>query len=540
MQFYHDRQRDLLIYERPSPLFLAHVPHTSINGSYVAVKHTLQNAQTLRWLGYPVAPVLTDQNYDWPIGPGKSPGEHQKLTTNFMLIHPKCFVLSDPGTQKTMSALWAADALMQQYPPGKCRCLIVGPLNVIETVWVDEIWSNLLGRRTFEILYGDEQKRLKALAKKPDFAIVNIDGVGVGAQTYADDKHIRKSFCLAGFSKALFEDTDIKIILIDEADGYVDSTTKRHRIARAVYADRPYLWMLTGTPTSQRPDEAYGLAKMVNNALGKSYTSFRDETMFQVGPHIWRPKKDGYEKAFAILTPAIRFTLEEIWKDRPSLTTALHQVSLTSDQQNAALSLKRTLQIQLQNGKKLTAANEAVARGKLLQIILGAVYDEHHKVHVLDAEPRYQQVEQIITSAKHKVLIFCPLTSVVDLLYKRLSRRWKCGVINGHVAPGARMSIIKAYRDEANFKVMIVDAQSVSHGINQFTVADTVIWMAPIDKTRLYIQGNRRVWRPGQKNPVTVHQITATPLEQEMYRRLETNTSMQGALLSWIRKGGIN
>lgn len=538
MQFWHDPDRRLLIYEKPSALVEQHVPEAvRVNGSFVAVPQTLRNSQVLRWLGYPVAPIVTD--YDWPIGPGKVPGPHQKLMTNFQLLHPKCFNLSDPGTQKTLPALWAADWLMQQFPKGKCRCLIVGPLNVIETVWVDEIWSNLLGRRTFEVLYGNEEKRLRLLEKKPDFAIVNIDGVGVGARTYRNDKNIRTRIELDGFAQALNNDPDIKIVIVDEADGYVDSRTKRHHIARQIFGPRPYLWMMTGTPTSQRPDEAYGLAKLVNNAFGKSYTSFRDETMQKAGPFAWRPRPDGYRKAFQLLTPAVRFTLEEIWHDRPEQRTVLHEVALTEPQKKAAAELKRHLLVELQGGKKLTVANEAVARAKLLQIILGAVYDDTHKVHSIDAEPRYLAIEEIIAQAKHKVLIFCPLTSVVNLLYQRLHKRWRSGIINGHVAPSERMAVIRAYRDEADFKVMIVDAQSVSHGINQFTVADTVVWMVPIDKTRLYIQGNRRVYRPGQKNDVTVHRITATPLEKEMYRRLDTNTSMQGALLAWIRRGEI-
>jgi hypothetical protein len=540
MQFYHDAARKLLIYERPSPLVAQHVPDAvQVNGQYVAVPQTLRNSQVLRWLNYPVAPIITDQNYDWPIGPGKTPGQHQKTMSNFQVVHPKNFNLSDPGTQKTLPALWAADWLMNRFPPGECRCLIVGPLNVIETVWVDEIWSNLLGRRTFEVLYGDEQKRLRLLAKRPDFAIVNIDGVGVGAHTYRSDRKMRTSVRLDGFSKALAEDKSIQIIIVDEADGYVDSRTKRHHIAREIFGSRPYLWMMTGTPTSQRPDEAYGIAKLVNNAFGKSYTGFRDETMTKIGQFKWIPRKDGYEKAFQLLTPAVRFALEEIWQNRPALSTVLHEVALTEEQKKAASDLKRALLIQLQGGKKLTVANEAVARAKLLQIVLGAVYDDLHKVHKIDAEPRYQRIEEIVASAKHKVLIFCPLTSVVNLLHYRLQKRWRCGIINGHVAPSERMAVIRAYRDEADFKVMVVDAQSVSHGINQFTVADTVVWMVPIDKTRLYIQGNRRVYRPGQKNDVTVHRITATPLEKEMYRRLDTNTSMQGALLSWIRRGKI-
>ncbi len=37
----------------------------------------------------------------------------------------------------------------------------------------------------------------------------------------------------------------------------------------------------------------------------------------------------------------------------------------------------------------------------------------------------------------------------------------------------------------------------------------------------------------------TGYQIVATKLEQEIYRRLENNTSLQGALLEMIRKGDL-
>ena len=73
----------------------------------------------------------------------------------------------------------------------------------------------------------------------------------------------------------------------------------------------------------------------------------------------------------------------------------------------------------------------------------------------------------------------------------------------------------------------------------EFVVANTVIWVTPTDKTRLYIQGNARAHRPGQKFPVSVYQIVSTKLEQEIFKRLETNTSLQGLLLSMVQKGEL-
>lgn len=537
MNFFFDKPRNLLVYETPSPLHAAQLLQSlpeakQINGAYVAVPATLKNSQTLRYLQWPVAPVIGHHNYDFPIEPGRRPLEHQLTMCNFQLLHPRCFNLSDPGTMKTLPALWGADWLMRQNPGW--RTLIVAPLNVIESVWAKAIFSNFLASRSFELLHGPAEKRRALLAKKPDFALINVDGVGIGA-------HTRNKFELGGLSKDLAEDDAIKVLIIDEADSYCDAQTKRHRVARLAIGKRPYTWMLTGTPTSQAPTDAYGLGKFINNALGKSFRQFQEETMFKVGTSTWgwKPRKDGYATALKLLTPAIRFDISDVWKDAPECTTQQRLVPLTDEQKRQMAALKRDLQVTMQSGKVIDALNEVTARQKFIQISLGMVYDDQHRAHKVDAAPRYEEVERIINSTKRKVLIFSPLTSIVDFLKSTLGKKWKCGVINGAVNRSERPDIIQTFVDDPENKIMIVDAQSMAHGVNDFVVADTVIWIAPIDKTRLYIQGNKRSHRPGQRWPVTVYQIVSNKAEIEMFRRLETNTSMQGLLLDAVRRGDL-
>src|SRR5262245_29379107 len=103
MEFYHDQKRKLLIYGNQTRFLSDQVCQAipeakQINGSYLAVPRTLRNSQILRLFNLPVSPVLTDENYSWPRHPSiKQPYESQKLTTNFMILHPRSFVLSDMG-----------------------------------------------------------------------------------------------------------------------------------------------------------------------------------------------------------------------------------------------------------------------------------------------------------------------------------------------------------------------------------------------------------------------------------------------------------
>lgn len=540
MNFYHDVARNLLIYPLVAPHLAAALPDARVirpNGrDFLAVPRTLHNLQVLRWYDHPVPPIITDKTYDWPIEPGRKPLAHQRVMTNFMVLHRRCFNLSDMGAMKTMSALWAADWLMQQHE--NFRALIVAPLSTLETVWANAIFKNFLSRRSFEILHGDAARRLGRLNRLADFSIINFDGVGTDAHVHKRPRPGQKRIELDGFSKALADRSDIKLVIVDEASAYKDSTTQRHHIARQVIGTRDYLWLLTGTPTPNAPTDAYGLAKMVNNAFGKSFDAFKSETMIKA-PHSnfrWFPARDGYTKARALLTPSIRYDLKDVW-DGPEMSIQQREVPLTDEQIRLLATLKKNLQVVVASGKPITADNESAARQKFMQISLGAIYDEAHDVHYVDAKPRFAELKAIIDQAPGKILIFAGLTSVVNLLYREL-KAWSREVVNGDVGTKERARIFAAFQNADNPRLLIADPGTMAHGLDLWR-AQTVIWYGPTDKAELYAQANRRAHRPGQRFPVSVVQVVSNKLEQEIYRRLETNTSLQGALLDMIRRGEL-
>lgn len=533
MNFFHDRQRNALIYLALPPHIVSVLPEGKEANGYFVVPRTLRASQVLRHFNYPVPPIITDDNYDWPRHRAiKHPYESQKITANFMALHRRCFNLSDMGVGKTMATLWAADWLMRQHAPGSFRALIVAPLSILQRVWGDAIFRNFLGKRTFEILHGTSAQRLEALERPADFYIVNFDGLTVGA-------HTRKRLELDGFSAALAKRDDIQLTVIDEASAYKDAQTQRHRVTRLVLGKKPYLWMLTGTPTPNAPTDAYGLAKLMNNAYGKSFTMFRSETMMQVTQFKWVPQKEGYDKARALLSPSIRFDIKDVW-DGPEMTVQQREVPLTAQQIKLLKELKTHLQVMVKEGQNITVANEAAARQKFMQISAGAIYDADHSWHAIDAMPRIEELKSIIEESSGKILIFAGLTSIVNMLYKHLNARWACEVVNGDVSQKERSRIFEAFQADpvTGPRIIIADPGTMAHGLDLWQ-ARTTVWFTPTDKTELYLQANKRAHRPGQKYPVTVVQLVSNKLEQEIYRRLEANTSLQGALLDMVRRGEL-
>ena len=526
MNFFHDAVRQLLIYESPPLPVLQHVDHVPLNGKFIAIKQTLRNSQILRHYGLPVAPVMDE--YDWPAARGIIPWAHQKFAANFAVLHPRSFNLSDLGSGKTLSLLWACDFIMRQQPG--TRCLVVAPLSTLHSVWVQSIFANFLGRRTALVLHGSAEKRIDLLSQPADFYLINHDGVGVGA-------HTRRGLELDGFSKILAAREDIQICVVDEASAYKDAQTKRHRIARLVFGKKPYLFLATGTPTPQYPTDAYGLAKLVNNAFGKSFRTFQQESMYQQGPFKWLPKRDGYEQAARLLTPAIRFHIDDVWKDAPEMTVQTREADLTPEQKTMMSKLKKDLQIIVKSGQPITAANEAAARSKFLQISLGAVYDEGHKPHWVDAAPRLAVLKEVIEQSPRKILLLAPFTHVLTILEKACSE-YAYAVVNGATSQKDRTEIFRRFQDEDSPEIIIADPGVLAHGLN-LQRGRTIIWYGSVDKAELWQQANKRCHRPGQKHPVSVVQIVSNALEKEIFRRLANNLSLQGAMLDLLGRGEL-
>jgi hypothetical protein len=543
--FWLDDQRQLVIYPGTPGVLTQYIPELKIlSPQYFAVPNTLAALQVLAFYNYPTPPVMN--GYDYPIAPPLKPLPHQKIYANFLALHPRCFNLGDAGSMKTLPALWAMDVIMKAHP-APFKALIVAPLTLLDTVWTTAIFRNFLGRRTFSVLIGDGDKRIKQLEKDVDVYIINPDGLKVGAhiRRKVDPRRpSQKKIELDGFSKALAARSDIQMVIIDEASNFKDATTARHACATMIFGKKRYMWMLTGSPTPNRPTDAYGLAKLSNDAFGKSFKRFQTETMYPAGPYKWLPRPDGYAQAKRLLSPAVRFALSDIWAG-PPMTTQRRRVELTAEQKEHMKRLKNELQMIVKSGQAITAMNESAARQKLIQLSLGAVYDGDHFAHLVDAAPRYKELEEIIESTERKVVIFVPITSVVHLVVKYLREVWKkhkmswtCDFINGEVSgKGERQKIIQAFATEPNFKVIVVDPGVTAHGINEFVVADTAVWFGATDKAELWIQGNARIRRPGQQYPSNCFQIVSTGLEAEIFDRLESNTSMQGIMLDAIRRG---
>jgi SNF2 family DNA or RNA helicase len=482
----------------------------AIENNQVLVNWGFDEVQLLRNLGIKEAPSPILGRYAWP---GiYTPFDHQRTTAEFLTLHPRCFVFSEAGTGKTSAAAWAADYLMNH---GRVsRVLVVCPVSIMETAWRSDLFKTVM-HRTVAIAQGSRTKRQDIIKGNYEFVIINFDGVKVVQEELAD----------GGFD----------LIIVDEANAIKSVQTERWKALAALVKPTTRLWLMTGTPASQSPLDAYGLAKIVNpDSVPRFFGSFRDKVMTKLTMYKWVPKHDSKDVVHKILQPAIRFTKAECL-DLPDLLYTTREVPLTAQQAKYYDAIRKQMAT-IAAGEEITATNAAAMLNKLLQISQGSAYTDNRDVVEFDVSNRYRALTEVIDGTEHKVLVFMPFRHSLQMVQEMLIKDgYTVDAIHGDVSPTKRGEIIKRFQTEDTPQILLLVPQATAHGIT-LTRADQVVWWGPVASTELYIQANSRAHRAGQTNKVTVTHLQGSPVERRMYTLLQGKVDLHLSLVELYKQ----
>jgi SNF2 family DNA or RNA helicase len=290
---------------------------------------------------------------------------------------------------------------------------------------------------------------------------------------------------------------------------------------KSLITPNTHLWMMTGTPASQSPADAYGLARLVNpDGVPKFFTGWRDKVMQKLTQFRWIPKVSAAQEVHAALQPAIRFTKAQCL-DLPPVLTTTREVPLTPQQAKYYNLLKDRMMVQAA-GETITAVNAAAGVSKLLQISCGAAYTDEKEVIEFDAAPRLSVLEEILEETSRKVIIFALFRSTIDNIHTYLLKKnITAECIHGDVPPTKRADIIRRFQTEKDPHVLVMQPQASAHGIT-LTAADTVVFYGPLMSVEQYTQCIARADRKGQdSDKVTVVHIEGSPIEKKMFKALQ-------------------
>jgi superfamily II DNA or RNA helicase len=467
---------------------------------------------------------LSDQ-YDFPSRSGAIPMDNQRDRFDFWLSHRHGFDLSEVGTGKTKTVLWAVRYLMQE---AGGSALVIAPLTTLQSVWEKECADILSNDISFYVLFaGNDSRANKVRNNQRSVFIVNPDAL------------LNVDFC-----NAIME-SDIHTLIIDEVTMFKHSNRIRAKNLRKVRKGRN-IWSMTATPRPQSPLNAHGIARATLPTYTESYSSFRDRTHDRVTMWKWEPKKSSNEAVELLLQPSIRIKRDDCFA-LPPCTTERRMVELSRSARSSFMELRKSMQSEI-GGARISAPHEAALRNKLLQVCGGAVYSTEssdafgrpiRKTAILDPGGRATELLELHDQTDEKLVVLVPYRAQLELVEKLLIKEGhSVAVMHGDTPVRKRGEIIEAFQRLDYPRTIVADPRCMAHGVELFR-GSIMVWWLPVDSAEVYQQAQGRLTRRGQTRHVRNIQLCGSRLEAEIYDRLEANQQVQGALLEALSARGI-
>jgi SNF2 family DNA or RNA helicase len=262
----------------------------------------------------------------------------------------------------------------------------------------------------------------------------------------------------------------------------------------------------------------------------KFFGRFRDEVMTKITPIQIHPKPDAVDKAFAVLQPAVRFTLDDVVELPERIERTVVDVEMGPKQAKIYKALVDQCYAAVQS-KEITAANAGAVMMKLLQVSTGWVYAK-------DRDRSFARQQQAHRGADGRGQRDRPQGAGVRTVQACAGghlggaylRRYRARDVSGDTPPAKRAQIFNLFQNTTKYRVIAAHPQCLAHGIT-LTAADTVIWFAPVTSLEIYDQANHRIRRVGQKHKQLVLHLQSTPVEKKIYRMLQGKQKVQNKLL---------
>jgi len=442
---------------------------------------------------------------------------HQKASLEFAKTTPIIFDTSDPGTGKTLVYINLIDRNNKET---KKRALVICPKSLMRSAWSNDIRKFAPWLSTS---VASATNRAEAFKFEADVYITNHDAVN----------------WLVKQKASFFE--KFSTLIVDESGAYKHHTSLRSKALNKIASNFQYKYGLNGTPMTNSVTDVWNQVRFLDGGkrLGKSFFAFRDSVCRpkQVGPSPnmvkWEDKV-GSEDAVTMLLKdiIIRNKLEEC-VDLPENIMYTVPYYLSEKQKNAYIQMEMAEIAALEDGSVISAINAASVMTKMLQISSGAAYEAPDVYHVID-EGRYQLIMDLIEARDHSVTFFLWKHQRDLLVENARKRKISFAVIDGSVSEKERAQIVTQYQ-QGMYQTIFAHPQSTAHGLT-LTRGNTTIWASPTYNLEHFQQGNRRIFRIGQKQKTeTIVVLADDTCEQRVFDALQNKNVRLTSLLESMR-----
>ena len=436
---------------------------------------------------------------------------HQIEGVAFLLGRKRAILADDMGLGKTRQAIVA---LRHAAPNGPY--LVVCPASVKRN-WAREIGIAAPDASTHVIEKGpgEPTERGTELPAQPEWVIVNYDLLS---------KHID-----------VLNRVQWAGLVFDEAHYLKNHTSARSKLARQL-ADQarirggaaPAVYLLTGTPLTNRPRDLFVLLQLVGHSLGRSFLSFAKRyCAAERNDYGWQTRGASNIEELTVQLHGVmlRRSKDEVLSLPPKLRTWL---SVQVPKGTGVRDMRKVVDLLI--GERDIAPGSTVDERRLRGRLLQAVTRARQKL----AEVKVDATVDFVTGAVEqgeKVIVF----SCFEESIQKLARAFgdSAVLLTGKTPADKRQALVDRFQNDDSIRVFL--ANIIAGGVGTNLTAATQVVFNDLDWVPAnHWQAEDRAYRIGQTRTVNVtYMVAADTIDDFVQSVLEK----KGALVSAVIDG---
>jgi SWI/SNF-related matrix-associated actin-dependent regulator 1 of chromatin subfamily A len=448
----------------PERIFIEKVIGETEKALHCYVKLTKSGESKLIWfpkfnLNENIFKKEREVSVEWEKYDSRTPKNYQKEGIIQLLKNDKYILAFDPGCGKSLCGVIGGLESKSE------RILIVCPATLKLN------WKH-------EIMFYDNEKNITVIKDKWNinkWTIINYDK-------------------LEKFKKQIME-SNFDLIISDESHYLKNKSTKRSKIFDQIQLTVKKVWLLTGTPITNKPIDIFNLLRIVEHPITSNWVSFiksycNGKRMMVRGRWIYDANGASNldELNRRIQTTMLRKRRIDVLSELPD--KVIKPIYLEIDEKGYNSAIERYIEWKKSQGKTVSANN------KLVQLSVLRKYVAEEKI-----KHTQELIDEILENGE-KVVIFTCYTEVLNQIFEKYKD--VAVKINGETKTEDRQLAVERFQTDDTVKVFV--GNIIAAGVGITLTQSRIVIFNDLDWTPANMrQAEDRVMRIGQNRNVVIY-----------------------------------
>lgn len=427
--------------------------------------------------------------------------DYQKDIINEAL-NAGCYgIFADTGTGKTLMGLEIASHFN--------KTLILCPLSVIETAWVDDCNKFYPKKKIVNCWSNSRNGRINSLNEEADFYVMNYESYKI----LKNEIRTHKFDCM----------------IIDESSCMKNMGSQITSMILEMTSVIPHRFVLSGCPTPNHNSEIFPQMKFVNNEIfGNNYYGFLARYFHQdmANPHVWFQTDEDKERYNLRLSEQSIFLKKEDCVDLPDKIFQVRRFNLSNEQRKYYDEMINDIQSHINEWSKFEFTAKLM---KLREITSGFVYPKEKGADVIKIQSNKINAlaETLNEIGDKQVIIWCQFQYEIESLAKQFDGVGLTSKTKN------RDNIIRDFRD-GKIKYLFTHPQLLGKGVTFVNCTYNIYYSLSFSYEE-FKQSQDRIHRIGQTNKCTYIILQANDtIDEKIYGCLQRKKSAVDELYNEI------